>query len=73
MKILKKGKGIKYPKHKKIRCNACGTKFVADFGDCYKSRSVLGSLNYYVVCPICNSSLYYCDYLGDEGLYEQKS
>lgn len=66
MKILKKGKGIKYPKHKKIRCDACGTKIRVDFEDCYKSHSVLGILNYYVACPICNRSLFYCDYLGGD-------
>ena len=65
MKILRKGNGIKYPKHKIIRCDACGTKLKADFKDCYLSRSVLDMPSYYVACPVCNKSLYYCCYLGE--------
>lgn len=60
MKILKKGKGKKYPKRKMIHCYACGTKIRADFKDCYESHSVLGIPGYYVACPLCNESLYYC-------------
>lgn len=67
MKILKKGKGIKYPKCKAMRCDACGTKLRANFEDCFKSYSVLNILGYYVACPICNKYLYYCCYLGEEG------
>lgn len=65
MKILKKGKRIKYPKQKTMHCDACGTKLRANFEDCCKEYSVLDILNYYVACPICGKLLYYCRYLGE--------
>lgn len=65
MKILKKGKPPKYPKHRRIKCETCKSVLKVDFQDCIKWKTVWGEPAYIAICPNCNRSLFYCDRFPD--------